>query len=323
MRTEQQVTQAFAKNNEFENYLSLLNNSLYPAEQSLYKNYSEKYPTIHIIGAPRSGTTLATQILSSFLSIGYINNLIAAFWNAPLFGIQLSKKLLGTEYVSDFSSVFGRTNNIYEPHEFGYFWNVHLAYNDFQQKDTSHEKNIDWENLKLILTNITYAFEKPVLFKSFLVGFHATHFYHALRKTCFIYIRRNFVNNAVSIYNLRKQMLGDENLWASIKPKQYNQLKNENIYNQITGQILFLEQEYLKQLENVPDDNKMIVNYEEICRNPEEFLKAVKKMIEKQSAYCEIKKDIISKFSAEEKPGTTNATIIELFQKAHNNFKWK
>ena len=321
MRTEQQVTDAFSKNQEFENYLSLLNNSLFPAEQHLYKNYPEKYPTIHVIGAPRSGTTLVTQILSSFLSIGYINNLIAAFWKAPLVGIQLSKKLLGTDYISDFSSLFGRTKNIYEPHEFGYFWNAHLAYNDFQQKGSDHEKNIDWEKLRLILINITYAFEKPVLFKSFLAGFHAAHLYEVLPKTCFIYIRRNFINNALSIYNLRKKMLGDVNLWASIKPKQYNELKNENIYNQITGQVLYLEQEYLEQLKNVPADNKIIVNYEEVCKNPKEFLQSVKNIIEKQDGPCEIKENIISEFAGAENTIATDPEIIESFQKAYNNFK--
>ncbi len=323
MRIEQQVTGKFAKNQEFEIYLSLLNNSLHTAEQPLYKNYPEKYSTIHVIGAPRSGTTLVTQILSSFLDVGYINNLIAAFWKAPLLGIELSKKLLGTEYISDFSSTFGRTKNIYEPHEFGYFWNANLAYTDLQQKDIEHEKIIDWENLKLVLTNMTHAFEKPVLFKSFLVGFHATHFYQAIPKTCYIYIRRNFINNAISIYNLRKKMLGDVNLWASIKPKQYDQLKNENIFTQITGQIFFLEQEYLLQLKNVPDDNKIIVNYEDVCKNPESFLKNVKSMLEKHNENCEIKEGLITAFTNAENTSVTDTGIIESFQNAYNDFKWK
>jgi hypothetical protein len=323
MRIEQKLTKEFSKNPGFEIYLSMLNNALYKEEQVLYKNYSEKYPVIHIIGAPRSGTTLITQILSSYLNIGYINNLIAAFWKAPLFGIELSKKLLGTQYISDFSSTFGRTKNIYEPHEFGYFWNYHLAYNDFQQKGAEHEKDIDWEKLKLTLINMTYAFEKPVLFKSFLAGFHATHFYKILPKTCFIYIRRNFINNAVSIYNLRKKMLGDVNLWASIKPRQYNDLKNENVYSQITGQVLFLEHEYLLQLKNIPDDNKIIIGYEEVCKNPEAFLHAVKGMIEKQNMQCEIKEGMISEFTAAENEGSVNRDIIESFKKAYNNFKWR
>jgi hypothetical protein len=323
MRIEQQVTKEFSKNAEFETYLSILNNALYKEEQALHKNYPEDYPTIHIIGAPRSGTTLAMQILSSYLNIGYINNLIAAFWKAPLFGIELSKKLLGIQYVSDFSSTFGRTKNIYEPHEFGYFWNYHLAYNDFQQKDIEHEKNIDWEKLKLTLINITHAFEKPVLFKSFLAGFHAAHLQKVLTKTCFIYIRRNFINNAVSIYNLRKKMLGDVNLWASIKPKQYDDLKNENIYNQITRQILYLEHEYLEQLKNIPDSNKIIVGYEDVCNNPEAFLHVVKNMTEKQNVPCEIKEGMISEFTSAENAGTTDAGIIEAFKKAYNDFKWK
>lgn len=320
MRIEQKLTKEFSKNQEFETYLSLLNNTLSEAESSLYRDLEEKYPAIHIVGAPRSGTTLLTQIVCSSLNVGYINNLIAAFWKAPLFGIQLSKKLLGTQYLSNFSSSFGRTNNIYEPHEFGYFWNYHLSYPDFQQRGAEHEQIIDWGRLKKTIINMAFAFDMPLLFKSVLMGFHAQHLFKILPKTCFIYVKRNRINNAFSILKFREKLLGDVKLWASIKPKQYDWLQYEDIYSQIAGQILFLEYEYLQQLKSIPDANKIIVSYEEVCENPKDFLTRVKQMVEQQNISCEIK-NVLPSFTRKENANITHPEVSSLFQDAFTKIK--
>ncbi len=268
MRIDNQLTENFAKNTNFEKYISELNNSLYEVQDDFIENLPEKYPTLHILGAPRSGTTLLMQMISSFLEVGYINNLTAAFWKAPLFGIQLSLKLLGMKYQSDFTSSYGRTNNIYEPHEFGYFWNYHLKYPDFIQKSQLHEDCIDWQQLSKILINMSYAFKAPLVFKSFLLGFHASKMSKYLPKSCYVYIKRDFLENAFSILGLRKTLLGDVEKWASIRPKQFEWLKKENKYIQIAGQILFLEHEYLTQLKNIPAENVLFLNYNEVCTDP-------------------------------------------------------
>lgn len=285
MRKDNPVSSAFAKNEEFERYLSVLNNTLSDAQADLIQDLPEVFPTLHILGAPRSGTTLITQMLSSFLDVGYINNLIAAFWKAPLFGIQLSKRLLGTDHQSDFSSQFGRTKGINEPHEFGYFWNYYLSYPDFQQK-TAEQININWNRLTALLTNMTYGFQKPIVFKSFLVGFHALHLYQHLPKSCFLYVKRDFVENAYSILQLRKKMLGSEHLWASIKPRQFEWLHDKDVFIQIAGQILFLEHEYLAQLKQIPNANVLVYPYEAACVDPGHFITAVQKCLQHQNPNC-------------------------------------
>lgn len=273
MRKDQQLSEKYKKSKRFEDVLSSMNEKLYGAQnQIMIKPIKESYPTIHVLGAPRSGTTLATQLISSFLDVGYINNLIAAFWKAPLYGIELSKKLLNDDFTSNFTSDYGRTNTINEPHEFGYFWNHHLKYDSLQQQNPSHENKIDWQELSLLIKNMTYSFEKPLLFKSFLLGFHAHKFYTYLPQTKYIYIKRNLLDNVISILNLRKNLNGDINIWGSIKPLQYNTLKDMTVYEQIVGQILCIEHAYLNQLSHIPKTNKSIINYEDLCDAPKEFL---------------------------------------------------
>ena len=49
-----------------------------------------------------------------------------------------------------------------------------------------------------------------------------------------------------------------------------------SVYEQVVGQILCLEYEYLIELENIPNENKLYCNYEDICENPQGFLNDVK-----------------------------------------------
>ncbi|MGM0634777.1 MAG: sulfotransferase [Bacteroidota bacterium] len=283
MREDQKLSDQYKKNQRFEKVITSLNQQLEKSQPDLLENLEEIYPTIHILGAPRSGTTLVSQLVPSYLEVAHINNFIAAFWKAPLYGIELSKKLIGETYKSSFSSDFGRTNNINEPHEFGYFWNYHLKYDGLYQKPETHEKEIDWNQLALLLKNMTAAFGKPIIFKSFLLGFHAKAFYNKLPKSKFIYIKRNLVDNVLSILKLRKQLNGDIDTWGSIKPIQYEQLKELNVYEQVVGQIVCLEHEYLNQLESISESNKLIYSYESLCERPNSFLETINfKLLDKE-----------------------------------------
>src|SRR5690606_20935436 len=141
----------------------------------------------------------------------------------------------------------------------------HLNYGGLQQQSNNHENTIDWSKLRSVLNNMTYHFEKPIIFKSFLFGFHAKRAVEEIPKTCFVYIKRNFISNALSIIKLRKKLNGDVQELGSIKPLQYEQLKKLSVYEQIAGQILCLESEYLKQLETIPNENKAFFRYEDIC----------------------------------------------------------
>lgn len=278
MRKDKNLSREFQKNESIELFLEKLNSYLNKIEISEYKNLEEKFSTIHIIGAPRSGTTLLVQSIASFINVGYINNLIAAFWKAPTIGIKLSNHLLGNNFISSFESNLGRTSKINEPHEFGYFWYDLLGYPDFSQRDADFENSIDWERVKNTFINMTYAFQNPILFKSFLLGWHAKKVIDILPKTLFIYVKRDIIENALSILKVREKKHNDRNYWAAMKPLEYKYLKEKNYYEQILGQIFYLEKSYLNQLDDVPKENQMRIDYKHFCENPNMI---IRELIEK------------------------------------------
>src|SRR6056297_1827548 len=122
---------SYKKNEKQENFLEDFNQYLFKKEINEYVDYPVKHPFLFVIGAPRSGTTLLTQLIANSFDISYINNLIARFYLAPLHGIRFSNTVLGDVRGSNFISDYARTNRLNEIHEFGYFWRYWLNKNTF------------------------------------------------------------------------------------------------------------------------------------------------------------------------------------------------
>ncbi|MDZ7703686.1 MAG: sulfotransferase [Trueperaceae bacterium] len=162
-RYDTPLSERFAKDAADEQFLARLNTILEPFEREEYRDLPETYPTLYVIGAPRSGTTLLSQVFCSHLDVSYVSNLSAAFWKAPLVGRSRQRRQRAFSRAPTFvvRSEFGRTTGLYEPHEFGYFWSRQLGYPDMQQRDASFEEQIDWASVRKTLNNMTHAVGKP------------------------------------------------------------------------------------------------------------------------------------------------------------------
>jgi len=267
VRKEQITTPKYQKDTEEELFLQHLNDALVPLEEETYREVGEVYPTLHIIGVPRSGTTLLSQLICAHTNIGCINNLIAAFWKAPTVGIRLSRKL-GIGGTSNFQSFFGRTRGVGEPHEFGYFWHHLLGYPELAYQGPDFEDRIDWDRVRLVLTNMAHAYSRPIALKSFLLIWHMKKVQSVMPKTCFVYIKRDPIDNALSLLHCRREFLGSADKWASIKPAEYTKLKDADYPVQIAGQIYYLERQIERQIDEIREKNTLTMTYEKLCANP-------------------------------------------------------
>ena len=290
MKDERSATDQYRKDPDFEVLVEELNNGLVTSHERAYCDIDEQYPTIQIIGVPRSGTTLLYQLIASHLPLGYVNNLIAVFWRAPLYGIRLSKKLLPSELDSTLRSDFGRTRGIQEPHEFGYFWSDLLGYQDRRQQPPEFERSIDWERVARVIKNITAEFEAPTVFKCFYSGWHLAKFQQVLPKSCFVLVKRDPVQNAISLLQMRRKFLGSVEEWASLKPREFETLRREPDWRQVAGQVFFLERSFREQVSSVAGRNVLEVEYAALCADPSAVLNEVRALLAKNG--CDI--DLLS-----------------------------
>ena len=269
----------FAKNNQQEDFLLALNQQLSRVDlpQPPIKNNISKLPLIYVVGAPRSGTTLLSQLISRHLPVGYINNLIARFWLRPSVGIRLSRGLFPANARSGLSlrSQHGTTSGIIEPHEFGYFWRHWL---NLDQAPTHHLTSemlavLDANGLKNALENeILASFACPVVFKNVICGFHADFLTQLHPASLFIHISREPFASAASILKVRLERFGSYRTWWSLKPSTFPfSIQTDDPAIEVATQVLECRREINEELAK-PGIRSFQLSYEDLCDSPHRMI---------------------------------------------------
>ena len=277
-RDDPDFAPAFAKDPAGEDLLRTLNAALAPAEEEAYLELDEDHPTLHVVGVPRSGTTLLYQVVAAGLEIGYVSNLVAAFWRAPVLGLRLARKLGLDRFESSFDSTFGRTRGVGEPHEFGYFWNHHLRYPGLVALPDGHEETVDWGGLRTVLVNMAYWSGGPVAFKPMLLVWHLERLALEMPRTCYVWIRRDLRANALSLLEMRMALFGSHERWASLRPYGPDWLADEPPWRQVAAQAVALDRT-LETARGRLGDRMLEVEYERLCAAPEAVLDDVRALL--------------------------------------------
>jgi hypothetical protein len=126
-------------------------------------------PTIFIVGAPRSGTTLLHQLLAQTGAFGYVSNFTARFWKAPAIGLLAEQALnIQDNETSTFESNLGRTEGLNAPHHFSKFW---TSWFQIYGHEMHTKPLIEFPELfKRTLGALEELHNKPLLFKSEYCG---------------------------------------------------------------------------------------------------------------------------------------------------------
>lgn len=268
----------YQKDERQENFLENFNDALLPLENSLYEVQDLQYPIVFVVGYPRSGTTLLSQILAHGLNLGYINNMMARFWKNPITGIKFSQSIFKHQQDTGFDSDYGATSKLTDIHEFGYFWREWLQKHTFYDIVNADEKEdqLDWKGLKEVLANMQHQFGKSMVFKNIYGSYHMERMKRELGQVLYVYIEREPLDSALSIIDARKKYYNDIETWWSYVPPEYNKIKETNAYRQIAGQIHYLKKYYRERLLK-PEikDSSIMVNYSDLCNEPRAFLKRV------------------------------------------------
>ncbi|MDR9418108.1 sulfotransferase [Gracilimonas sp.] len=283
-KLNKQRTKKYRKSEKEESFLEGMNRVLETKEQQEYEDLEIDHPLIFVIGLPRSGTTLLTQIIAHGLKIGYINNITARFWSAPLHGLKLSDTLIGKDKTPQFKSDYGATESLTDIHEFGYFWRNWLNKDSFESITNAqeYEADIDWDGLKRVLANIEAYAENGFIFKNIYGSYHISKLDELLKKTLWVYVERDPLDVAISNLNARVKFYDDPGKWWSYVPPEYDEIKDLAAYPQIAGQLHYLKKFYYQELNKLRDshDNQLFIHYDELCGKPAAFLDRLKQKVQ-------------------------------------------
>lgn len=240
----------------------------------------DSLPVIYIVGAPRSGTTLLSQLCSRHLPVGYIDNLTARFWARPSVGLELSRIVLGPSKreAITFASTHGVSSGVAGPHEFGRFWRhwLQLDRRDTHHLDAAAEAQLDRDGLRRTLVEEMLAVARaPMLFKNVICGFHAAWLTTVHRPSLFIHIERSIADTAASILRSRIERYGSADAWWSLKPSTFEAIAAlDDPAAQVVQQVIDCRREFRNELSK-PGVSALHVTYADLCRQPSAVLGAI------------------------------------------------
>ncbi len=267
----------FEKDFFFDTILSSINQNLVEPEKLIFERFKSKhcYPSILILSSPRTGSTFLTQLMASKLKISYVSNLMSKFYNLPLLGAYLQKKLIDVENIKQlktYKSLHGNTSNIFEPSEFGYFWARHFNVDlDHHEPKDEMLKKIDFKNLNCELNNISRIFNLPVLYKC-PIGVFLINQILSETNSFIIILKRNKRDTVKSILQTRTDRFGRNDIWWSTRPRNYKLLIKEKPIKQVQWQYDKIY-ESLESYDKLKFKKRVIhCDYENLTKFPNEEL---------------------------------------------------
>lgn len=242
---------------------------------------------IFVVGPPRSGSTLAFQVITDALDVGYLSNGHCEWHGAPALYERLSHPTTRRPQ-SDYLSNHGDTEGRYAPSECGTWW-----YRFFRREppyvtlaDVQYDKMRDFRRS---VASLTDAFDRPVLFKNLYASLRIQAIAHYLPESLFIVMHRDEVDNGHSLLEARLKSFGSYEPWFSVKPVSVEELKKLPANAQVIEQVREIHRTINDDLAkmNVTGSRRFDLVYEEFCANPVGAVNAIQAFL--QSNACSVK----------------------------------
>lgn len=321
--------QQFVRNTDLEQLLHEVNSNMYIVEENLLKENYEEYPVIFVMGPLRSGTTLMTQWLANTGEFAYPSNMLSRFFQAPIMGAKIQQLLTNPKYnfrneildfstKIDYSSQNGKTKGALAPNEFWYFWRRFFKYPDKDVEyisDAELEKTFDKKTFCNEINGMANVFGKPFVLKGMIANYNIEYLNKIISKALFISIKRDIHTNVASVLEARKRQLGSEKEWYSFRiPEIHSLLEIENPVAQAAGQVYYIQKEIERALKSVSENRKLVVEYEEFCKEPEAVYHEIRKKLLSQ------RYEISASYSGEKSFSVTKKDTEERIKKGCDEF---
>jgi hypothetical protein len=247
-----------------------------------------RHPPIFFLGAPRSGSTLAVQVITDALDVGYISNRHCQWFGAP----ALAEKLFHPTQnrpPSDYRSHHGVTEGAHSPAECGEWW-----YRFFRRKPPYMRLDeVDPTKMQAFrrsVASLINAFDRPIVFKNLYASLRIQAIAHYLPESLFIVTHRDEVDNGHSLLEARFKKFKSYQPWLSVEPREMERLKELPVHEQVIEQIRHIHKTIDIDLikASFANSKRFELLYEDLCDDPDSVIDSLQAFLSQNR--CSVKR---------------------------------
>ena len=233
-------------------------------------------PIILIVGAPRSGTTLVHQALTSVFQCSYFTNFDALFPRSTILAARAFKKLSRKRRdLGQYGSFYGKTAGLRGPNDAFHVWNRWLGgRHAFPDTPIGPETA---EDMARFFAVWTAEFPLPLINKNNRNSLCVADLAKALPSAFFVVIERDPLYVAQSLYLARIQVHGTPGVGWGLMTKQADArhgVSNDAV-GSVCAQVAETTGDLARDLARVPAERCIRVRYEDFCEAPGDQLAAL------------------------------------------------
>ena len=224
-------------------------------------------PVLFVLGLPRSGTTLVSQVLVSRARVAYFTRGVGRNPRAPVL-VSAAQRLRFGPYVSNFASEYGKVRIQNAPREAGGVWmrffprDAYVGAEDLPRDAVVRLRRmvaatqLSFGGLPFVNKNVKHMLRIPALASAF-------------PRAHFLVVRRDPQDVALSIWRARHKQQSDPQNWWSVRPPEYAALRDRPVAEQVVGQIVGLRDRMQHDLANLAPGRVTWLDYASFCARPD------------------------------------------------------
>lgn len=245
-----------------------------PIEKFFWKESSSKllYKPILIIGPPRSGTTLLSQMVPACFDLCYWSNFSTCLYQFPMLSAKLNSLLEFSNRKETFESEYGKTQGLLGQCEASLFWDQWVP----RKADSTMRAEQDFEQTIAVYSNTC---SKPFVGKSVFASTHIPKISRMLSRVLIVVPLRNPFFIAQSILIARRKKRVEQ---FSVLP---NDFPSPSGCDELIGsvyQCVGLYKNIVEGLSLLDSSSYVCVPYHSLCENPKEWMATIRTAYEKE-----------------------------------------
>jgi hypothetical protein len=223
-------------------------------------------PLLFIVGAPRSGTTLAYQLLARFLPVSYFTNLTELFPRAPISASRLFHGRLGVP-AAGFHSYYGNTAGLSGPNDAFHIWNRWLGSDRYHAPAAIGGAAAD--EMRRFFDAWLHAFDTPLLTKNNRNTGCIGVLGDALPNASFIEVRRDPLFTTQSLILARERVQGSRFVGWGLASRDSDPNRGAESYiDDVCRQVFDIDMMVQAEKRRLGRHRFVELSYEGLCADP-------------------------------------------------------